>query len=208
MQHIGDNRTINSQTTINYTLKFLHKDIIAMELHHLEGFIMQKYSGFTIVELLITMAVFGVLSAIAFPQMTGYSDNNRLVNQVNNLSANLQYARSEAIRRVRNVTIETLDGTGNWQSGWQVYVDADNSGTAQAAELLRVVDAFSPGTTFVATGVIPDTVIFTPNGRSSVLNNAGEDFNLCQNNRAGTYGKTLTLFPIGRLEVSTQILCP
>lgn len=169
---------------------------------------MQRYSGFTIVELLITMAIFGILSAIAFPQMTGYSDNNRLVNQVNNLSSNLQYARSESIRRVRSVTIETLDGSANWQNGWQVYVDTNNSGTAQAAELLRVVNAFSPGTTFVATGVIPDTVIFTPNGRSSVLNNAGEAFNLCQNNRSGTYGKTLRLFPIGRVEVATQISCP
>ncbi|MFV1982282.1 MAG: GspH/FimT family pseudopilin [Thiohalomonadales bacterium] len=169
---------------------------------------MQKHSGFTIVELLVTMAIFGVLAAIAFPQMTGFADNNRLVNQVNNLSANLQYARSEAIRRVRNVTIETLDGTNKWQSGWQVYVDLDNSGTAQAAELLRVVPTLGTTTTFLGTGAIPNRVIFTPNGRSNVIVNIGETFDLCQTNRTGNYGKSLRLFPIGRVEVKPKILCP
>ncbi|MFV2059679.1 MAG: GspH/FimT family pseudopilin [Gammaproteobacteria bacterium] len=170
---------------------------------------MQKHSGFTIVELLVTMAVFGVLAAIAFPQMAGFSDNNRLVSQVNNLSANLQYARSEAIRRVRNVTIETLDGTANWHNGWQVYVDTDNSGTAGANELLRVVAALGANSSFVAAGVIPNQVIFTPNGRSNVAVNVGEIFKLCQTNRpAGNFGKTLTLFPIGRLTVTPQTACP
>jgi len=169
---------------------------------------MQKHSGFTIIELLVTMAIFGILAAIAFPQMTGFSDNNRLVNQVNNLSSNLQYARSEAIRRVRNVTIETLDGSANWQSGWQVYVDTNNNGTAQADEKLRVVAALGNTTTFVGTGAIPNQVVFFPNGRSNIAVNAGETFNLCQTNRTGNYGKTLTLFPIGRLTVTTQVACP
>ncbi len=169
---------------------------------------MQKYSGFTLVELLITVAVFGILAAIAFPQMTGYSDNNRLVNQINNLSANLQYARSEAIRRVRNITVETLDGTNKWQSGWQVYIDSDNSGTAQASELLRVVASLGTTTTFLGSGAVPNRVIFTPNGRSNVTINAGETFVLCQTNRTGNYGKSLRLFPIGRVEVANQISCP
>jgi type IV fimbrial biogenesis protein FimT len=170
---------------------------------------MQKHSGFTIIELLVTMAVFGVLAAIAFPQMAGFSDNNRMVSQVNNLSANLQYARSEAIRRVRSVTIETLNGSANWDSGWQVYVDTDNDGSAQASELLRVVAALGGNTSFVGAGIIPNQVVFTPNGRSNVTVAAGETFNLCQTNRtAGNYGKTLTLYPIGRLIVTPQIACP
>lgn len=169
---------------------------------------MQKHSGFTIVELLITMAIFGVLAAIAFPQMTGYSDNNRLVNQVNNLSANFQYARSEAIRRVRSVTIETLDGSPNWANGWQVYADIDNSGTAQASELLRVVDSMGTSTSFISTGMVPDRVVFTPNGRSDITNNVGETFALCQANRSGNYGKTIRLFPLGRLDIAIKQPCP
>jgi len=170
---------------------------------------MHKKSGFTLVELLVTMAVFGVLAAIAFPQMSGFSDNNRMVSQVNNLSANLQYARSEAIRQVRNVTIETLDGTANWHNGWQVYVDSDNSGTAQATELLRVVAALGANTSFVSAGAIPSSVIFTPNGRSNVTVAVGENFKLCQTNRPpGNFGKTLTVFPIGRLVVAAQTACP
>jgi len=169
---------------------------------------MHKSIGFTLVELLITMAVFGILAAIAFPQMAGFSDNNRLVNQVNNLSSNLQYARSEAIKRVRNVTIETLDGTNKWQSGWQVYIDIDNDGTADTNELLRVVATLGTTTTFLASGAIPNRVVFTPNGRSNVTVNAGETFVLCQTNRTGNYGKSLRLFPIGRVDVTTQITCP
>jgi len=169
---------------------------------------MQKHSGFTIVELLITMAVFGVLAAIAFPQMAGYSDNNKLVTQVNNLSANFQYARSEAIRRVRNVTVQTLDSTANWQSGWRVFVDSNNNGIADPTELLRVVASLGTTTTFVGSGVIPSQVVFSPNGRSDVTVNAGETFKLCQTNRTGNYGKILRIFPLGRVEVATKIACP
>ncbi len=169
---------------------------------------MQNQSGFTLVELLVSMAIFGILAAIAFPQMTGYSDNNRLVNQVNNLSSNLQYARSEAIRRVRSVTIETLDGSSAWNNGWHVYVDTDGDSVADADELLRVVASLGSGTVFTGIGAVPDKVVFTPNGRSDVTVNAGETFVLCQTGRSGNYGKTLTLFPIGRLEVTTQVTCP
>ena len=55
--------------------------------------------GFTVIELMVTVAVLGVLAAVAFPSMREYLDRQRLVGQVRAISNMAQLARSEAIKR-------------------------------------------------------------------------------------------------------------
>ena len=58
----------------------------------------QRAHGFTLVELLMVLAVMGVLAAVAFPGMRGYMDKQRLVSQVRAISELAQLARAEAIK--------------------------------------------------------------------------------------------------------------
>ena len=87
-------------------------------------------AGFTLVELLIAMAVFAIVVAMAMPSLTSVVNNNRLATQANSLIADVQLARSEAVRRNRTVRLcRTTDGTtcaaavGDW-SRWLVVVPA------------------------------------------------------------------------------------
>jgi type IV fimbrial biogenesis protein FimT len=58
----------------------------------------QKSRGFTVIELLVTIAVLGVLAAVAGPSMRDYLDKQRLVSQIRAISNLAQLARSEAIK--------------------------------------------------------------------------------------------------------------
>ncbi|MFT4608241.1 MAG: type IV fimbrial biogenesis protein FimT, partial [Chitinophagales bacterium] len=57
---------------------------------------MKKNSGFTLLELMITVGIIGVVTAIAVPSMGVYIKNDRLTTNINTLVGHLAYARNEA----------------------------------------------------------------------------------------------------------------
>jgi type IV fimbrial biogenesis protein FimT len=63
-----------------------------------------RQRGFSLMELMVSITVLGVLTAIAVPSFTTLSNRNRLAAQSNELLSALQYARMEAIRSSSNVT--------------------------------------------------------------------------------------------------------
>ena len=75
-------------------------------------------SGFTIIELMITVAIGAVLLGVALP---GYQDlvkNNCMTATTNSLIANLQLARSEAIKRNQNIRV--VANVSGWGLGWTI----------------------------------------------------------------------------------------
>src|SRR3990172_12133014 len=84
---------------------------------------MTKQTGFTIIELMLTIAIAGILMAVALPNYSNMTKNNCLTTSVNSLVATLQRARSEAIKARTDVTITAAGG--NWGSGWSVTMDED-----------------------------------------------------------------------------------
>lgn len=60
--------------------------------------------GFTLVELMVTVAVIGILALVAVPSMTSMISNSRLRGQTEEVTASLQLARSEAVRRNQRIT--------------------------------------------------------------------------------------------------------
>jgi prepilin-type N-terminal cleavage/methylation domain-containing protein len=61
--------------------------------------------GFTLIELMITLIVAGILLGIGVPSFNSFVKNNRIVSQSNELLADLTFARSEALKRSRDVHI-------------------------------------------------------------------------------------------------------
>lgn len=92
-----------------------------------------KNRGLTILELMITLAIAGILIASSAPSFNASIKNTRMVTQVNELQAALSLGRSEAIKRNETVSIcRSNTGTscaGNWQDGWIVFVDVNADGT-------------------------------------------------------------------------------
>jgi len=96
-----------------------------------------KLQGFTIIELMITLAIAAILVSLAAPSFKDIIQNNRMTTQYNELLASLSVARSEAIKRGEDVIALSSNGN-NWENGWTVFVDTDGDGAPSAAETIRV----------------------------------------------------------------------
>lgn len=89
-------------------------------------------SGFTLVELLVTVAIVGIFASIALPSFSKMIEKNRVNTATNELVSNLLLARSEALKRSNNVTLCPSDNqtscasNGDYSKGWIVFLDCDD----------------------------------------------------------------------------------
>jgi type IV fimbrial biogenesis protein FimT len=105
---------------------------------------MNKKSGFTIIEVLIAVAIAVVLLTLGLPSFADFINTIRLTSGVSDLRADLLLARSESIRRNARVllcprssatatTCATAITTATWMNGWLVCYDVDANGACDAA---------------------------------------------------------------------------
>ncbi|UYF99636.1 MULTISPECIES: GspH/FimT family pseudopilin [unclassified Halomonas] len=74
--------------------------------------------GFTLLELLVALALMGILLGVGFPNFLRMIEINRVVSATNEFKTAMNYARSEAVRRNQSVTLTPLPE--GWSAGWQV----------------------------------------------------------------------------------------
>ena len=171
---------------------------------------MRRQSGFSMIELLVTMTVAGLLMYIAIPSFLTSVRNDRLVSQVNDLLGSLMYARSEAVNDNANVTVcasntgTSCSGT-NWASGWIICQDqvtptvvTDCSGTST---IVRVLPTLSGSNTLTNDGSA-SKVVFTSNG--SVSGGNALNFAICDS-RGATFGRSLFLYVNGIARTSPTV---
>ena len=121
--------------------------------------------GFSLVELIVALTIAGVLMAIAAPALQKFFSSNQLTSQINDLMADINLARSEAIKRnvTTGVCVTAAGGSscvnaGNWINGWLVYYD--NAGTKVA---LKIHEAMTGKNTLTSPGSV-DEIVFSKNG--------------------------------------------
>lgn len=105
--------------------------------------------GFTLVELMVTIAIVAILAAIAYPSFESTMRSNRVATATNELLASFALARSEAIRSPGGAQICTsTSGTActdsAWEQGWIVWIDLNGNQAIDTAAGDRVVRYSQP----------------------------------------------------------------
>jgi len=82
----------------------------------------KSIQGFTLIELMVTLAIAVILMLAAIPSMTTYKRNAELTSATNILLSSINAARSEAMKRGMNaMVVPTSNGT-DWNTGWIVFI--------------------------------------------------------------------------------------
>ena len=96
--------------------------------------------GFTLIELMVTVAVVAVLMLVAAPGYSSFQRNSELTSRANSLLAAINAARGEAMKRGSYATVVPLNGT-QWNSGWIVFVDVNRNGVYDSGTDIQLYTA-------------------------------------------------------------------
>jgi type IV fimbrial biogenesis protein FimT len=163
----------------------------------------KRASGFTLVELMITIGIASILLGLVAPGMAALLERNRVQTATTNFYSGLMLARSEALKRNQPVVMcKSADAaacatTGNWDQGWLVYADADSSGSPDPSEILRVGDALRNGDTVrvaAADAAIANAISYRTDGSTSgtgtlVICNSDEELSFAREINVSVTGR-------------------
>jgi type IV fimbrial biogenesis protein FimT len=114
-----------------------------------------KQHGFTLIELMVVVALAAIMAALATPSFKSFIASQRVKTAASDFAMTTIFARSEAIKRNSDVTITAVSsGATGWQDGWTV-----TSGTTQLSKQQSY-----PGVTFSGPTT---TVTYQSSGRLS-----------------------------------------
>ncbi len=154
-------------------------------------------NGFTLIELLITLVIATILVTIAVPNFSGLMQNNRLVAQTNSLITDLNYARSEAIKRGASISVTAEDR--EWTNGWTITLQG-----AADTDFLRRSSAVQKGLSIASdTG---DTIEFSASGNIAGIDVAPLELTICDS-RGNGYGRIISIEATGRLAITKATDC-
>jgi type IV fimbrial biogenesis protein FimT len=149
---------------------------------------MKLCRGFTLLELMVAIVVLAILATVGVPSFRDLVQSNRATTQANELVTALNVARTEAVKRGRNVQVVVA----NESAGWSATVAI----AASEGETLRVVNR--AGSAITVNGA---TVIFGPTG----VPNAGETFDMQPaEGCAGDKRRQIVLGQSGRVSTTRQ----
>ena len=155
------------------------KPIICLNIPSID--INRYEAGFTLVELIITLTIAGILAALAVPAMQTFILDQRLTTQANDFIADLSTARSEAVKRGSNVVVCNQGGSvaspscgsgASWASGRVIFVDSipsSGNGVLDNGEaVLRVQQPLEGNNTLNSIGGTTSSFVFAGTGLTTL----------------------------------------
>ena len=132
--------------------------------------------GFTLVELVLVVAIAAVLATVGVPSWRALSEKLQLTGVSDAFVASLHLARSEAIKRQDRVALcKSADGifcapSGGWDQGWIIFHDRNNNGRREEPEqILRRQQALPVALRLTGNLSVAEYVSFVPTGATKLV---------------------------------------
>ena len=110
----------------------------------------RRQRGFTLIELMVTLAIGSILMLVAVPSLTTYRRNAELTSATNTLLAAINAARSEAMKRGTSAMVVPTNNGTDWNTGWVVFsLGATNTTRAYNPATDKTVHVQSALPTFI-----------------------------------------------------------
>lgn len=171
---------------------------------------MRRQDGFTLIELMIAVALTALLMSMAVPAMDLFVSNARQTGAINDFVSSMHLARSTAITTntrvtlcpsANGVTCEAID----WDRGWIVFADLDSD---QIVDLNETITSKSEGINNLSIESVEfaNFLLYRPNGRvmNAAINGSAGEFTVCDNRGAG-HAKVMIIELSGRPRLSKKL---
>lgn len=184
---------------------------------------MIKIKAFTLIELMIVIAIIGLISVVGVPYFRAYLSNAESGSVNNRLMIDIMYARNQAISKGREVQIRPLDGTlgngvlaeqarssgVNWGRGWEIRdTGDDDANPVIPASITKTQSAFSNDVFIRSIGASSlDRANLISFNRNGVLIGNGGSLAIGVLGCAGDNASVININQIGQV-ISTDIACP
>ena len=158
----------------------------------------RRNSGFTLIELMIVVALIAIIATVAVPSFQGLVESNRQKSTTNSVLGILNFARSEAVRRGEPVEVRAV--SGSLQNGLEVvYTEGDGT-----ENILRTTDPM-PGSVTLSldSGDMP---VFRGDGMKNRDNHAKSQLSICPGN--GKDGELIVVNAGGQTNRVSGVSCP
>ena len=168
-------------------------------------------AGFTLVELMIAIAVGAILLVLAVPNFVTALQKNRIGSAADQLYVSLAEARGEAVKRRSVVHIcpsadnDSCRNDGDWSDGWLIFVDTNDNDLRESAEpIIKAV----PGTSLasgVSLGSEAAVANFVAFGAAGATINTGTfgSFWICHGN-SSVPSRQINVSASGRIQDTTR----
>lgn len=167
----------------------------------------QSNIGFTLIELMVVLAVMTILLTQAIPAMTGVMASGKLATLSNSFLSNLYLARSEAIKRnarvvlCKSATGLTCAAEGGWEQGWIVFPDVNNNAALDSGEAIILREQALPSSLrLTGNAPVEDYVSYSHVGATKWTSGAFQagTFTLCNQSLSNGKARHIIISSTGR----------
>lgn len=172
--------------------------------------------GFTLLEVLVVLAVLSVLLGLAVPGLTGVRARQQLQGQAEDFWNSLMLARAQALLHQQRITLcaavqGVCDPSAGWHAGWLVFMDANRNGQREADERLLLQQGGAPAAVRISGNRTVERLIgYGADGRSESLTGAFQagTVTVCAKGQSEGWQVVINAAGRPRLEKTDLSSCP